>query len=63
LSPKIPVHTLYSRSTIKPVFEDLRMPKVPNTTHDWQKSLFKGLQYTASPFENLPIFLVLQEAP
>jgi hypothetical protein len=30
LSPKIPVHILYSRTLLNPVFEDLRMPKVPN---------------------------------
>jgi hypothetical protein len=29
-SPKIPVHTLYSRNIVKSCFEDLRKPKVPN---------------------------------
>jgi hypothetical protein len=31
-SPKIPVHTLYSRNIVKSCFEDLRKPKVPNTS-------------------------------
>jgi hypothetical protein len=30
-SPKILVHTLYSRNIIKSCFEDLRKPKAPNT--------------------------------
>jgi hypothetical protein len=42
LSPKIPVHTLYSRSTIKPVFEDLRMPKVPNSVLKTEANRLRG---------------------
>ena len=44
-SPKIPVHTLYSRNIVKSCFEDLRKPKVPNNhilgflveTFSWSK--------------------------